>query len=183
METTAHLILSTLAKNLASPARVRLFGGAALILGYGATRFTEDADLLLDDEEFGLLAEAGLERAVESTNDELAPRGLYVSHIFGPEQEILTPSWRESCRIVPGFGQLTVEVLGPLDLITSKLGRGDEQDLADMEYLIERERLTPGAIRDAVARARVPEIFREVFPAARVRLEGLLRRKEMDPPL
>ena len=175
METSAHLILRTLARHLRVEASVRLFGGAALILGYGARRFTEDADLLLDDAEFQVLVDAGLEQALERTNEELAPRGLYVSHIFGPEQEILTPAWRERCRKVPDVGgTLHVEVLGPLDLITSKLGRADAQDLDDIRYLIERERLLPALVRAAVAEARVPEGLVEVFAESRLRLERLL---------
>ena len=35
METNAHLISRTLEKHLSGPAQVRLFGGAAIILGYG----------------------------------------------------------------------------------------------------------------------------------------------------
>lgn len=51
MESGPALILRTLDKHLTAPGRVRLFGGAALILGYGRQRQTEDADLLLDDAE------------------------------------------------------------------------------------------------------------------------------------
>ncbi len=146
---------------------------AALIVGYGATRFTEDADCLLDDAELkALVEEAGFEEAVARTNEELAPRGLYVSHIFGPEQEILTPSWRASCRAVPAFsGRLTVSVLGPRDLIVSKLGRGDEQDLEDVFFLMRTVGLSAAAVRQAVAEAVVPGILRDVFTAARARLE------------
>lgn len=176
METSAHLILRTLEKHLAGPAQLRLFGGAALVLGYGATRFTEDADCLLDDRELQLLLDkADFARAIELTNQELAPRALYISHIFGPEQEILTPEWREACRSVPAFtGRLTVSVLGPLDLIVSKLGRADAQDLEDIDHVIRTERLQPADIRDAIRRARVPEILREIFAEAVPRLEARL---------
>lgn len=176
METSAHLILRTLERHLAGPAHLRLFGGAALILGYGATRFTEDADCLLDDRELQLLLdEADFARALELTNQELAPRALYISHIFGPEQEILTPQWRTACRPVPEFaGRLTVSVLGPLDLILSKLGRADAQDLQDIDHVIRTERIAAADVRDAIRRARVPDILREFFDAAVPRLDALL---------
>jgi hypothetical protein len=51
VESGPALILRTLDRHLTAPGEVRLFGGAALILGYGRQRQTEDADLLLDDAE------------------------------------------------------------------------------------------------------------------------------------
>lgn len=61
-----------------------MFGGAAFVLGYGRVRTTDDADLLLDDVECQTLIDsAGFGEAIEATNQELEPRGLYLSHIFG----------------------------------------------------------------------------------------------------
>ena len=50
-QSAVELILHTLDGFLTGPARIRLLGGAALILGYGMLRSTEDADLLEDDGE------------------------------------------------------------------------------------------------------------------------------------
>jgi hypothetical protein len=98
----ARLILETLDKHLAGPAHVRLIGGAALILAYGRGRTTEGADLLLDDSEVqALIEQANFGEALERTNAELEPLGLYLTHTWGPEQQILTPRWREDCRPVP----------------------------------------------------------------------------------
>lgn len=47
MESGPARILRTLDKHLTGPGRVRLFGGAALVLGSGRDRQTEDADLVL----------------------------------------------------------------------------------------------------------------------------------------
>lgn len=59
MDQGPALILKTLDGFLRAPGMVRLFGGAAFILGYGRSRATEDADLLLDDRECqGLLDDA-----------------------------------------------------------------------------------------------------------------------------
>lgn len=151
-----------------------------MILAYGLERATEDADLLLDDREFQLLGEqSNFGEAVEATNAELEPRGLYLSNIWGPEQQILTPSWREHCRPVSSleFRRITLTALGPLDIITSKLARGDDEDLADIEHLLRVERLRPEAVRAAVVSALVPEILREAHQAALPRLEELLGRQ------
>ncbi|PYV14591.1 MAG: hypothetical protein DMG07_11660, partial [Acidobacteria bacterium] len=84
----AERILEALDRHLEGPARIRLLGGAALILGYGLNRSTEDADLLADDREIDLLiSEANFGAALEATNRELEAEGLYVSHIWAPEQQ------------------------------------------------------------------------------------------------
>lgn len=161
--------------HLAGPGEIRLMGGAALILGYGMPRSTEDADLLMETAELeALVEEADLGEALEATNAELAAAGLYISHIWGPEQQILTPEWRNGCRPIaldPPLVRLRLTVLGPLDLVLSKLCRADDGDLADIRWLVARESLAPEAIRDAMARATVPPEFRAVYGEAVARVE------------
>lgn len=178
MESAPALILRTLDSHLSGAGEIRLLGGAALILGYGRNRTTEDADLLLDDRECQVLIEhAGFSEALDATNRDLEAKGLYLTHIWGPEQQILTPSWRENCRRIdlPSLVRLRVTALGPFDLITSKLARADRDDLADIAWLMERERLTPDAVMRAVDSATVPAPLAETFPAARERLVRMLQ--------
>ena len=174
MEQGAAKILRTLDRHLTGPGKLRLMGGAALILGYGMSRSTEDADLLQDDAEMqALVDEADIGAALEKANLELAPEGLYLSHIWGPEQQILTPSWRESCRKISlvGLTHLALEVLGPLDLILSKLCRADAGDLEDIRYLIGHLGLRPDEVRGALQSAVVPTEFAAVFPANALKVE------------
>ena len=114
---------------------------------------------------------------MEATNRALEPRGLYLTHIWGPEQQILTPRWREDCRPVEALAlsRLEVSVLGPLDLIASKLCRADDLDLKDIRYLIRHERLAGDQVLAAVKSALVPEVFADVFPSSLQKLEALLR--------
>lgn len=56
MASEAELIVRTLDRHLTAPGPMRLLGGAALILGYGRDRSTEDADLVMDDGEVHLEA-------------------------------------------------------------------------------------------------------------------------------
>lgn len=177
MESGPALILTTLDRHLTAPGEVRLFGGAALILGYGGARQTEDADLLLDDAECRALIDgAGFSEAVEATNLELNPRGLYLTHIFGPEQEILAPGWRERCRRVriAGLVRLSVSVLGAVDLALTKLGRGDEGDFEDIRFLLETGQLDAVTLRPALDQAQVPEVLAEIFAGTKPKLLALL---------
>lgn len=177
MANPALLIAQTLDRHLEGPAELRLMGGAALVLGYGLQRGTEDIDLLMEDRELELLVEqANLGAALAATNRELEPLGLYISHIWGPEQQILTPSWRELVRPVtdlPSLQRLRLTVLGPLDLLVSKLCRADDGDLADISHLVRREGLSLAEVRTAMAVARVPEPFRQVYAASCARVEAL----------
>ena len=173
----ATRILLTLDSHLSAEAEIRLMGGAAMILAYGMRRSTEDVDLLQDDDELAFLAEErDFGAALEGTNADLAKSGLYLSHIWGPEQEILTPNWRSACRAVavPGVVHLRVSALGPLDLLVSKLCRADAPDLADIDWLIAGERLDGAAVRAAMRQALVPEHFLDFYGEACARVESIL---------
>lgn len=178
MAETALLMVRTLDRHLSGPADLRLLGGAALILGYGLERGTEDIDLLMEDRELDLLVErANLGEALDSTNRELEPMGLYISHIWGPEQQILTPEWRDRVRAIhpdPPLRNLTLHVLGPLDLVVSKLCRADDGDLADIAYLVERVGLTSREVLAAMRRAVVPGAFVDTYPSHVARVKALL---------
>jgi hypothetical protein len=178
MASPARLILETLDRHLTGPAHIRLLGGAALILGYGRLRATEDADLLLDDSEVeALLNESGFGDAVEQTNDELAPLGLYLTHIWGPEQQILTADWRQNCRALQlELPRLTASVLGPIDLVCSKLARADDLDLDDIRWVVAHEQLDPAQVLLAARSATVPDVLREVWSQALPRLASALGR-------
>ncbi|MBI5548285.1 MAG: hypothetical protein HY901_30765 [Deltaproteobacteria bacterium] len=181
MANPAQVILSTLDRHLKGPTSLRLMGGAALILGYQLDRATEDADLLIEQAELEALVEnAEFGEALEATNRELEPQGLYLSHVWGPEQQILTPEWKQSCRPIAkdaAWKWIDVSVLGPLDLLVGKLARADEEDLEDIRFLIAHESLAPTEVRKALDRAVVPEILADAFAASRPKIDRLLGAK------
>ena len=179
MESGPSLILRTLDRHLTAPGEVRLFGGAAFVLGYGRDRTTDDADLLLDDRECQTLIDiAGFGEAIEATNQELEPRGLYLTHVFGPEQQVLSPEWRAACRLIvlPELKKLTVSCLGPVDLALTKMGRADDADLADVEFLLTTRQLDPEALKRAIEVAIVPPEYADLFAAAKPKVLALLVR-------
>ena len=97
--------------------------------------------------------------AQQHTNAELEPEGLYVTHLFRELEVILTPDWlSRRVRIPLELRRLAVFRPATLDLILTKMARGDENDLADIEFLLTRELLTSDQLRAAFARARVPDI-------------------------
>lgn len=178
MAREAELILETLDRHLQGPGTIRLLGGAALTVGYGLARATEDVDLLQDDAEVqALIAGADFGTALAAANAELEPQGLYLTHIWGPEQLILADGWKARCRPIalPSLRKLRLEALGPADLIISKLARADDGDLRDMEYLLSTH-ASVAEVESLLPTLRVPAIFSESWPSAHAALAGLLAR-------
>jgi hypothetical protein len=64
-----------------------------------------------------------------------------------------------------------------LDLILTKMARGDEEDLTDIAFLLSHEPLTADQLRAAFTRARVPDLAetQALFHAAQPRVLALAR--------
>jgi hypothetical protein len=141
-------ILQTLDRHLTQAAEMTLFGRAALALGYpdapAAFGATQDADAILplswlaaEDEHWDFWP------AQQRTNAELKPEGLYLTHLFRELEVILTPDWLKSrVRIANAFQRLSVFRPSTLDLILTKMARGDENDLADIRFLLQHKPMT-----------------------------------------
>jgi hypothetical protein len=174
-------ILSTLQQNLTLPAEITLFGRAALALGYpqapGHFHNTQDVD--------GILPLAWLQspdthqdfwQAVERTNVELEPDGLYLTHLFRETDVILQPDWlMHRLRLEVGLLKLTVFRPATIDLILTKMARADEDDLQDIRFLLQQESITREQLTTAFARARVPDVpeIQELFNRARPKVLAL----------
>ena len=174
-------ILQTLDRHLTVPAELTLFGRAALALGYAgspaAFATTQDVDAILplswlaaEDQNLDFW------QAQQRTNAELEPAGLYITHLFRELEVILTPDWL--ARRVPirlELARLNVFRPATLDLILTKMARGDENDLADIRFLLRQEPLTGEQLRAAFQRARVPDVpeIQELFRAAQAKVLGL----------
>jgi len=174
-------ILQTLDRHLTGPAEMTLFGRAALALGYPGSpagfAATHDVDAILP---LSWLAanDQNLDfwQAQQRTNAELEREGLYITHLFRELEIILTPDWlprRVPVRIE--LRRLAVFRPSTLDLILTKMARGDENDLADIRFLLRQEPLTGEQLRAAFQRARVPDVpeIRGLFRAAQPRVLAL----------
>lgn len=114
--------------------------------------------------------------AQQQTNTELEADCLYLTHLFRELEVILTPDWiKAQVRLAIPFQRLTVFRPTSLDLILTKMARGDENDLADIAFLLHRERLSGDALRAAFLPARVPDVpeIRELFQAVQPKVLAL----------
>jgi hypothetical protein len=183
-------ILQTLDRHLAASAEITLFGRAALALGYAtsppAFSATHDVDLILplswlaaEDENLDFW------EAQQRSNAELQPDGLYLTHLFRELEIILTPDWlSRRVRLPLGFRRLSVFRPATLDLILTKMARGDENDFDDIEFLLKREPLTADQLGTAFARARVPDVpeIQALFRAAQPKVLALVQARERGRP-
>ena len=64
--------------------------------------------------------------------------------------------------------------LGPVDLALTKMGRADDADLADVEFLLKTRQLDAEALRRAIEVAVVPPEYAELFIAATPKVLALL---------
>lgn len=174
-------ILQTLDRHLTAPAEITIFGRAALALGYAdapsALAATHDVDAILpmpwlaaEDENIDFW------QAQQQTNSELAPEGLYITHLFRESEIILTPNWlKQRVPISLPLSRLQVFRPATIDLILTKMARGDAADLDDIQFLLAQEPLKSEQLRVAFLNARVPEVpeIQEFFVAAQPRVLAL----------
>jgi hypothetical protein len=176
-------ILQTLDRYLSKDAELTLFGRSALALGYADSppeyAGTLDVDGIIPltgsdpDEDFWT--------AQQATNEALKSRGLYITHLFSEMDIILQPDWLMR-RVPVALDLKKLKIFRPatIDLILTKMARGDEQDLEDVQFMLSTEPLSPDQLRVAFNRARVPDVqeIRDLFRAAQpkvLRLAGASR--------
>ena len=177
-------ILQTLDRHLAMPSELTLFGRAALALGYSgspaAFATTQDVDAILPLSWLAA-ADENLDfwQAQQRTNTELEPEGLYITHLFRELEIILTPDWLTR-RVPTRLGLQRLKVFRPstLDLILTKMARGDANDLADIRFLLRQEPLTAEHLRATFQRARIPNVpeIQELFHAAKPKVLALFEQ-------
>lgn len=136
-------ILRTLDRHLTHPVRFILYGRAALALGFPppdpefAATLDVDAILPLVEME-SIESDDQFWMALDRTNQELDPQGLYITHLFGEDQVILSRGWLNRLVPVELAGLLHLSLFRPstTDLILTKMMRIDPQDRADIQFLL-----------------------------------------------
>ena len=168
-------ILRTLDQRLSKQTQLTLFGRSALALGYpnpppdyGATHDVDGIIPVTSEE-----PDLDFWVAQQATNADLKNRGLYITHIFSELDVILQPDW-QTRRVALGLALAKISVFRPatIDLVLTKMARGDEQDLEDIRFLLSQELIPPHELEAAFSRARVPDVreIRELFLAAQPKL-------------
>jgi hypothetical protein len=107
--------------------------------------------------------------AIEATNDALGSLELYITHLFTDEQVVITPGWLSRIVSIASGDYLRLSLFRPagIDLLLTKMMRNDPQELEDLRFILERERITREQVAIAASEARVPPVaeIREVFQA------------------
>jgi hypothetical protein len=177
-----RLILSVLDRRLQRETRIIVYGRAAIALGFADAApevgATLDVDALLPAVEMAAIeADGQFWQALDATNRELESQGLYMTHLFPDDQVILSPDWLTRIVGLPlrDFRRLQVFRPSTVDLILTKMMRQDPQDLADIAFLLRHEPMGTEALREAFARARVPDLeeIRAAFIANHARVLAL----------
>lgn len=179
-------IARALDRHLSRPTPIVVFGTGALLLDPTfeerlVGRVTNDIDLIIpQDREVEFEADTDFWNAIEATNRELEPAGLFLTHIFPEREVVLTPDWKDHVRAMhrPDFRHLQLFRPRMLDLILSKMGRGDARDLDDVRAMLALEPVSYHDVADAVTGARIPEVYAEIFPGARNRVLEALQHHE-----
>ncbi|MGH8020136.1 MAG: DUF6036 family nucleotidyltransferase [Opitutaceae bacterium] len=182
-------IARALDQHLGHATPVVIFGTGALLLDPAfearlAGRMTNDIDLIIPQEhEMEIEADEGFWSAIDATNRDLESSGLYLTHIFPEREVVLTPEWKDHAQPIsrPEFRHLQVFRPRMLDLILSKMGRGDAKDLDDVRTMLALEPVAFRDVAEAVKNVRVPEIYAEIFPAARSRILAVVQTFEQAP--
>lgn len=164
-------ILCAFNANLRKQTDLTLYGRSALALGFPSPKpehkITCDVDVILPLEQLELLKEdESFWLAQELSNRQLRPQGLYITHLFSETDIIIQPDWLSRRMHISGpFDKLRLFRPSTVDLILTKMMRDDRQDLDDIRFLLQQERLTKGDLMLAFQRARVPELreFDQIF--------------------
>src|SRR5262249_40736944 len=100
---------------------------------------------------------------------------------FSEELVFLRRQWEQEIVPVPRPPLRHLKLFRPatLDLIVTKMMRGgDETDLADIEFMIRHDRVTPAQIEGAIADAVIPDVpeLCELFERAKLRVRSLAQK-------
>lgn len=173
----ASLILRTLDEHLDHPVRLILYGRASLQMGFEnpppQVAHSKDVDCIIPVSDLdALTADSGFWDAQQATNDKLRSLGLYITHLFRAQEIFLRQDWER--HLVPvtrgAFRYLRLFRPATLDLILTKMMRGDDaQDMADADFLIRHDRITPAQLEAAFAAVVIPDLaeYHDAFKTAR----------------
>ena len=137
-----------------------VFGGGAVALLGAKIRTTVDLDVAapysnFSDAEFAKAsAEAGL-----PVNPHLGYQGAYVEFVENRMLALPLPASPDNVEVLFSGENLTVKTGSPADLVASKLCRYDEQDLADVQFLVRECGAKIEEVRAAVE--RMPQRMRD----------------------
>ena len=179
-------ILTTFDEHLEQRTELTLFGRSALALGFPNPdpmyQATHDVDAILPNYQVETLQnEPSFWLAQEITNQQLRSKDLYVTHLFSEMDIIIRPDWVDYRIAIPlSFKRLLIYRPAVIDLVLTKMMRGDTDDLADIRFLLRQERVPASALEAAFAAARVPDLaeIRDIFRKAQPNVLAIVQELE-----
>jgi len=133
-------------------ARLYLTGGATAVIE-GWRDSTIDVDVRLEPDSDPLLRRIAEVKNELDLNVELASPPDFIPEL---------PAWRERSPFLFREGQLDVHHFDPYSQALSKLERGFDLDLEDVQAMLERKMVEPALLRDLFEQVE-PQLYR--FPA------------------
>ena len=144
--------LDELSRAAKQPTRLYLTGGASQLLR-GLRDSTVDIDLTLEPETDDLLRTmVGLKESLDVNVELVSP-----AHFVPP-----LPGWRDRCEFALEIGKLAVFHFDAYTQVLSKLERGHDRDMRDVDALVNGRVVDPARLRALFAEVR-SELFR--YPA------------------
>jgi hypothetical protein len=163
-----------------------VYGRAGIVLGFEdapeAVKLTLAVDGIIPMSQIEVFrSDNNFWDSQEATNRELEKDGLYITHLFEADQVFLRRDWEQHLIPITRPPTRWLRLFRPatLDLILTKMMRGDDpQDLADVEFLIRHDRITPAQIESALAAAVLPDLveLRDAFERAKPLVRELVRK-------
>ena len=173
----ADRIIRQLDSHLDHPVSLVLYGRAAIALGYenppAPVKLSLDVDGIIPNSEIEKFrADSGFWDAQEATNRDLEKEGLYITHLFTAADVFLRADWESQIVPIELSGLRWLHLFRPAttDLVLTKMMRGDDpQDMADIQFLIQRDQITPEQMEAAFASVQISDLveLRDAFNLAK----------------
>jgi len=158
-----HCILYS--KQTTTHVDILVVGGIAMAL-YGLPRYTNDLD-----------AEVVSGEHLEALQKFLEKNGILANlseNISGWGIVPLPGDYRAKSKTLYSDGKITIRTLDPVDFVISKLRRGTDEDLEDIEHVVKRFKLSPADVERRCMEIEWRKDQETLF--FKKRLEAFLRR-------
>lgn len=155
-------LLLALDGNLDHAIRLILYGRSAIWLGFddppAVTATTQDVDAIIPTDQVQTLADdLRFWDARDAVNERFKSEGLYITHLFPEDQVFLRRDWARYIVPITRIRLKHLKLFRPatIDLILTKMMRGnDEQDMADVEFIIRHDRITEPQLVEAFSQMK-----------------------------
>jgi hypothetical protein len=171
-------LLLALDESLDHDFRLIIYGRSAIWLGFdnppAAAATTQDVDAIIPNDQVQALADdLRFWDARDAVNARFKSEGLYITHLFPESEVFLRRDWMR--HIIPlshlRLNHLKLFRPATIDLVLTKMMRGnDEQDMADVQFIIRHDRITEAQLFEAfsnmkpIALAELRDAFEQAKP-------------------